>query len=58
MDSQLPDEPTVRCEVCRKEVPIAEAVMPEVADYVVQFCGLECYAKWRQNGAQGENENN
>lgn len=45
----------VVCEICLKEVPITEAVVPEASDYVVHFCGLECYAKWRKNPA-GEAE--
>jgi hypothetical protein len=43
-----PVEPTlVECEVCLKEVPESEAVVPEASDYVVYFCGLECYQRWR-----------
>ena len=37
----------VRCEVCKKEVPRADAVDFEVGDYVAHFCGLECYAQWK-----------
>lgn len=54
MESQLPEVEVVVCEICRKEVPMTEAVMPEVADYVVQFCGLECYEVWRQR--RGEDD--
>jgi len=46
------DRPTdverVACEICLKEIPRSEATVPEAADYVVYFCGLECYAKWRR----------
>ncbi|MFA6922380.1 MAG: DUF3330 domain-containing protein [Gallionella sp.] len=56
MDRQLPEVEIVVCEICRKEVPLTEAVMPEVVDYVVQFCGLDCYAKWRQKSGQGGDE--
>lgn len=42
----------VICDICLKEVPITEAVVPEAEDYVVHFCGLECYEKWRK--APGE----
>jgi Domain of unknown function (DUF3330) len=46
--SDKPVEATlVSCEVCLKEVPIAEAVIPEATDYFVHFCGLECYEKWK-----------
>lgn len=34
------------CEICMKEVPIDEALNPETADYIVFFCGLECYEQW------------
>jgi hypothetical protein len=37
----------VTCEICLKEVPITEAKVPEATDYVVHFCGLECYEKWK-----------
>jgi len=39
---------TVPCEVCLKEVPVSEAKVDEAADYVRHFCGLDCYAKWRE----------
>lgn len=37
----------VACEICLKEVPITEAVVPEATDYVAHFCGLECYQEWK-----------
>ena len=37
---------TLKCEVCLKEVPLSEVHVPEAEDYVVNFCGLECYDKW------------
>jgi hypothetical protein len=39
-------EKTVECEVCLKEVPLSEVHVREAEDYVVNFCGLECYDKW------------
>jgi hypothetical protein len=42
-----PVEP-VRCEVCRKEVPASEAFVPEAKDYVMYFCGLDCYENWKK----------
>lgn len=45
-DKQIEVE-IISCEICMKEVPVSEAVIPEAADYVVNFCGLECYAKWK-----------
>lgn len=45
------NEKLIPCEVCLKEIPISEAKMDEANDYVVHFCGLDCYDKWK-------NENN
>ncbi|MCC6194463.1 MAG: DUF3330 domain-containing protein [Burkholderiales bacterium] len=42
----------VPCAQCRKEVPLSEAGVAEAVDYLVHFCGLECYAKWAA-GHQG-----
>ena len=42
------DVERVPCEVCRKEVPKSESVVPEASDYLIHFCGLECYDKWKQ----------
>lgn len=51
--SDKPVEPIlVMCEVCLKEVPIAEATVPEASDYFVYFCGLECYQKWKTQGEE------
>ncbi len=41
---------SVSCDVCLKEVPLSEAVIPEAADYVAHFCGLECYSQWKKQG--------
>jgi hypothetical protein len=40
------------CEICLKEVPESEAAIPEAADYVTYFCGLECYDLWKRRAAQ------
>ena len=37
----------VSCDVCHHDIPIAEAVTAEMTDYVVYFCGLDCYDRWR-----------
>jgi hypothetical protein len=48
----MAEKPTVaervRCEICRKEVPASEAIVPEAIDYLLFFCGLDCYAQWRE----------
>jgi hypothetical protein len=40
------------CSLCGREVPLSEAVVPEASDYVAYFCGLECYARWRNDAAR------
>jgi hypothetical protein len=37
----------VICAVCRHEVPLSEAVVPEATDYLIYLCGLDCYQQWR-----------
>ncbi len=53
-----PDKPVdiarVSCEVCLKEVPIAEAKIAEASDYFAYFCGLECYEKWKAQDGKAE----
>lgn len=43
----------VSCEVCLKEIPGSEAAMVEAVDYVVYFCGLDCYEKWKEQRSVG-----
>ncbi len=48
----------IPCDVCRKEVPLSEAMIPEAEEYVAHFCGLECYEKWKQESNQkGQKDN-
>ncbi|MFA6972084.1 MAG: DUF3330 domain-containing protein [Gallionella sp.] len=56
MDKQLPEVGLVVCSICRKEVPITAAKTPESVDYVVNFCGLDCYAEWQRGQPQEENK--
>lgn len=46
----------VSCEVCLKEVPASEAMVPEASDYFVHFCGLDCYQKWKSEGRRPEEQ--
>jgi hypothetical protein len=46
------DVERVACEVCLKEVPKSEATVPEATDYVVYFCGLDCYERWKSQNAK------
>ncbi|MFZ0254679.1 MAG: DUF3330 domain-containing protein [Gammaproteobacteria bacterium] len=42
-------EPRIQCEVCRKEVPKSLARSAETQEYVLFFCGLECFAAWKDS---------
>jgi hypothetical protein len=46
--AQLLEIKQVECEVCLKEIPVSGTMSEEVADYVTYFCGLDCYAKWKE----------
>jgi hypothetical protein len=53
-----PKRPTnveqIQCEVCLKEIPKSEAKSAEADEYVMYFCGLECYDRWRAGAAAEE----
>jgi len=50
-EPEIPSDPDlVPCWVCLKEIPVSEATSEEAVDYVLHFCGLECYAKWEKWG--------
>ena len=38
----------IACEICHNEMPHSETHNAEVDDYVMNFCGLECYDKWKE----------
>jgi hypothetical protein len=44
----------VPCEVCLMEIPKSEAISEEASDYVVHFCGLECFEKWKAEEAKSK----
>ncbi len=44
----------VSCEICLKEIPRSEAKSEEASDYVLYFCGLNCYEKWREDNEREE----
>lgn len=41
----------IHCDVCMKEIPVSEAKNAEAQDYVLHFCGLECYDIWSNQAA-------
>lgn len=47
LDHQSKSLDSVRCEVCQVHIPLSEALVAEATDYVVYFCGLDCYDRWR-----------
>ncbi|MGE5794003.1 MAG: DUF3330 domain-containing protein [Bacteroidota bacterium] len=42
----------VKCEVCLTEIPRSEAHCAEAEDYVLYFCGLDCYREWAASGGK------
>ena len=44
----------ISCEICMKEIPATNAKSVEMNDYIVHFCGLECYAKWQHQDEKDE----
>ena len=55
-DVEQLEKERVVCEMCLKEVPRSEATVPEATDYVVYFCGLDCYGKWKSQGDKVEEQ--
>lgn len=49
-----PEEPELlECEVCMAQIPADTHISAESDDYVLHFCGVECYRKWQeQNGGE------
>ena len=45
---KTPENILVSCAVCLSEIPYDESSVVEVEDYVLYFCGLECYQLWRR----------
>jgi len=55
-DMHSSHEPTegimVACDICLNEIPASAARNCEATEYVIHFCGLECYEKWRKQPAE------
>jgi hypothetical protein len=56
VNMKLADRELVACEVCLKEIPMSEASNCEASDYVIHFCGLECYERWRKQDTSNDSE--
>jgi len=42
-------EGLVSCEVCLKEIPRSVARSQEGSDYVLYFCGDNCFMEWQKD---------
>jgi len=42
----------VSCDICLNEVPKCSGKIMEIEDYVMYFCGLECFDKWHKQADQ------
>ena len=50
-DRPVKTDKLLTCEVCLKEIPESEAKIPEAEDYILFFCGIDCYDEWRRRKA-------
>lgn len=49
MRPELPDAPAqAQCAVCGAHIVPGQAKSAETQDYMLYFCGLDCYQKWRK----------
>ena len=46
--TQYTEDELIACEICLKEIPISGAKSEEASEYVAHYCGLECYAIWKE----------
>jgi len=50
-----PVEPQfVKCNVCLAEIPESVAMSSEADEYTQYFCGIECYARWRDENEKAK----
>jgi len=47
-----PQNGTVACKVCLKEIPRSVASSQEGSDYVLYFCGDNCFVEWKQGAKE------
>ncbi|MFA5370994.1 MAG: DUF3330 domain-containing protein [Sideroxydans sp.] len=52
----VPSPAIVSCDICLKEMPLSEARRFEAEDYVAHFCGLDCYAEWKQRSEKAKQQ--
>ena len=56
IDVERTDATHVTCEMCLKEVPASEAAVAEATDYVLYFCGLDCYETWKRQSDRNKTQ--
>ena len=44
------EEVLLDCDICMNEIPVSEDNSDEARDYVIHYCGIECYQRWRESG--------
>jgi hypothetical protein len=49
VDTKLAQTERVACAVCQKDIPKDAALHSEDQDYVLFFCGLDCYDEWARD---------
>jgi hypothetical protein len=50
------EDKKISCKMCLKEIPISEIKSEEANDYIANFCGLECYDKWKSQKQPDTND--
>ena len=64
LEAELPDENATHggepehvlsCEACCAEIPGDEAITEEATEYVMHFCGIDCYDAWHKRCGNGLN---
>lgn len=49
MADQMMDEKLLDCDQCIREIPTSEDVSDEARDYIMHYCGIECYETWQKS---------
>ena len=50
------EQELIACDICMKEIPVSAAKNDETSDYVFHFCGIDCYAKWKEQESQSKQQ--
>lgn len=47
-------EEILSCEICLQDIPASSAYSSETMDYVMYYCGLNCYDQWQKRQKEGK----